>query len=185
MIEMPMAEDHCIVGNGLNPRRVDGRLGSPGRYPPRHRLGCTAPSRFDRRSGWHWRSGTGFYEDRHASFIAVFRRIEPHDDGTRMLLLSHSRRALCRIGRRVGEGEQSDSRGPNDYRRSPSRTIESSGWTMPECLGDVGRGKREHVMTSLAGVGQRGTKRVLFGADLAVAFAQTASRGLAVRGLVS
>jgi hypothetical protein len=80
-----------------------------------------------------------------------------------MLLLRRSRRVFCRIGRGVGEGEQSDSCGADDYSRSRGPTTESSGWTMPEGLGDVGRGERKHVTISVPSVGRRWTKRVLFG----------------------
>jgi len=46
--------------------------------------------------------------------------MEPHDDGTGMVLLRNSRRAICRMGKVVGAGEQSDSRSAEGYDRTRS-----------------------------------------------------------------
>lgn len=86
--------------------------------------------------------------------MQVSRWIEPQDDSTCMVPLCHPRRVFCRIGRGVGEGVQSESRSTGDDRRSPGPTTESG--TTPEGLGDVGRGERNHVTISFAGVHRRG-----------------------------
>src|SRR5271165_3069452 len=68
--------------------------------------------------------GQASIEAHDAGVIAVSRWIEPQDDGTGMVLLRHSRRVFCRIGRGLGEGEQGDSRSPDGYGRSPGQTTE-------------------------------------------------------------
>jgi hypothetical protein len=84
-----------------------------------------------------------------------------------MLLLRHSRRVFCGVGKGVGSGEQSDSRSADDFDRSSRPTAEPSGSIMPPDLGvgdlsvvgdlsGVGRGQRKHVVISFPVEGQRG-----------------------------
>ena len=98
----------------------------------------------------------GFVEASDACVVEVSRLMEPHDDGTGMVLPRYSRRVFCRIGRGVGEGEQSDGRSADDDGRSRGPTAEP----MPLRLSDVGRGERKHLVISFPSEGP-GAPRLL------------------------
>jgi hypothetical protein len=72
--------------------------------------------------------------------------MEPHDDGTSVLLLRHSLRIFCRIDKVADADEQSESCTADRYGRSRGA---STGWAISLRRGDVGRAKAKHVLVSL------------------------------------
>src|ERR1700730_6680942 len=80
--------------------------------------------------------------------------MEPHGDGTGIMLLRNTRRAFCRVRKGVGGGEQSDSRRADDHGRRRRPTFASTCCIMPVRLSDVGRGERKHVVISFPAVAQ-------------------------------
>lgn len=89
-------------------------------------------------------SGQASIEAPDAGVIAIARWIEPQDDGTGVVLLRRSRRVLCRTGRGVSGGEQSDGRRTDDQSRHPSATTEATGWITSLRMGDVGHNLSPH-----------------------------------------
>jgi hypothetical protein len=76
--------------------------------------------------------------------------MEPHHHSTGMLLLRHSRRNLCRLGKIAGANEQGDGRNSSSYDPSWVST------TVSLRLGDIARIDRKHLRISFAGDGRRG-----------------------------
>ena len=74
--------------------------------------------------------------------------MEPHDDGTGVVLLLCSRWVLCRIRKRIGRGEQRDSGDGDNFDRTRRPPVESSRWIKLLRWSRFGPAERTHLMIS-------------------------------------
>ena len=81
--------------------------------------------------------------------------LEPHDDGTGMVLLHHSRRMFCCTGRAVSAGEQRNNRSANNHWSGRSPTGESTQGITRSRMAGIGLDERRHLATSFADTAHR------------------------------
>jgi hypothetical protein len=76
--------------------------------------------------------------------------MEPHDDGTGVVLPRCSRWVLCRTRKRIGRGEQRDSGNGDDFDRTRRPPAESTGWIKLLRWSRIERAERKHLMISFS-----------------------------------
>jgi hypothetical protein len=74
--------------------------------------------------------------------------MEPHDDGTGVVLPCCSRWVLCRTRERIGRGEQRDSGNRDDFDRARRPPAESSEWIKLLRWSRFGLAEQKHLMIS-------------------------------------
>jgi hypothetical protein len=105
--------------------------------------------------------GQALIEAPDAGVIEVSRLMEPHYDGTGMVLLHHSRRMFCCTDRAISAGEQRNNRSANDHWGSRSPTGESTQGVPRSRMADIGLDDLRHLATSFAGTAHREAPAVL------------------------
>jgi len=73
--------------------------------------------------------------------------VEPHDDGTGVVLPRCSRWVLCRARKRISRGERDGGNG-DDFDRARRPLVESSGWIKLLRWSRFGLAEQKHLMIS-------------------------------------
>jgi hypothetical protein len=74
--------------------------------------------------------------------------MEPHDDGTGVVLPGYSCWVLCRTRKRIGRGEQRDGGNGDYFDRTGRPPAEWTGWIKRLRWGRIGRAERKHLTIS-------------------------------------
>src|SRR6516165_6590563 len=99
--------------------------------------------------------GQALVEAPDAGVIEVSMWLEPHYDGTGMVLLHHSRRMFCCTGRAVSAGEQRNNRRANNHWSGRSPTGESTQGITRSRMAGIGLDEQRHLATSFADTAHR------------------------------
>ena len=96
-------------------------------------------------------SGQALVEAPDAGVVEISRLMEPHYDGTGMVLLHHSRRIFCCTDGAMSGGEQRNNRCANDHWSGLGPSAELIQRITPSRVRDIGLDEIRHLATPFAG----------------------------------
>jgi hypothetical protein len=101
------------------------------------------------------RFGQALVEAPDAGIVEISRLMEPHYDGTGMVLLHHSRRIFCCTDRAMSGDEQRNNRCANDHWSDLGLSAEPIQRITPSRVRDIRLDEMRHLATPFAGTVHR------------------------------